>query len=109
MQPSNILKIESLADGWCDKDFVLLHACFQLLTDFIQKEMLPMDKYLDWNENEETKKGRKEIEELDAWWREWKKSDRGHKTTSSDEDRADYLKENEMLKRLIDVRMYLWT
>lgn len=109
MQPSNILKIKSLSDGWCDKDAVLLHACFQVLNDFIHKEMLPMDKHLDWSGTEETQKARKEIEELDAWWQEWKKIDRGHKTTSSEEDVADHLKENEMLKRLIDVRRYLWT
>lgn len=109
MQPANLLKIKSLSKGWRDKDHLLLHACFQLLNDFIQKEMLPMDKYLDWNGTEETRKARNEIEELNVWWQEWKKTDRGHKTTSSEEDHADYLKENEMLKRLIDVRMYMWT
>ena len=67
-------KIESLSDGWCDKDHVLLHACFQLLTDFVEKEMLVQD-YPDWDATEETKKARKEIEELYAWWQEWKKDE----------------------------------
>lgn len=109
MQPANVLKIESLGEGWMDKDALVLHACFQLLSDFIEKEMLPMDKYLNWNAAEDTKKARKEIEELYAWWQEWKKEDRAGNTTASEEHTADYLKENEMLKRLIDVRMYLWT
>jgi hypothetical protein len=47
MQPSNILKIDSLSDGWCDKDHVLLHACFQLLSDFVEKE-LPKYPQINW-------------------------------------------------------------
>lgn len=38
VQPANILKIESLSDEWRDKDLILLHACFQLLKDFFEKE-----------------------------------------------------------------------
>jgi hypothetical protein len=33
MEPSNILKIDTLDDSWRDKDSVMLHACFQLLKD----------------------------------------------------------------------------
>lgn len=108
MQPSNLLKIESLRDGWCDKDHIMLHACFQLLSDFVEKEMLPMDKHLDWNGTEETKKARKEIEELYAWWQEYKKAVHERSYTFK-EDHDNYQLENEMLKRLIDVRVYLWT
>ena len=39
MQPANILKISSLGNGWRDKDSVLLHACFQLLSDFVEQEI----------------------------------------------------------------------
>ena len=72
MQPSNLLKIDSLTDGWCDKDHVLLHACFQLLCDFVEKEMLVQDN-IDWNATEEIKNAKKEIDELYAWWQESKK------------------------------------
>lgn len=97
MQPSNILKIESLGDGWCDKDHVMLHACFQLLSDFVEKEM-KVNSYPDWEASVETKNAKKEIEELYSWWQEWKK-----------DEQQDHGIENEMLKRLIDVRMHLWT
>ena len=101
MQPANILEIRTLGEGWCDKDHVLLHACFQLLTDFVEKEMLA-NAYPDWNYDEEIKNARKEIEELYNWWQEYRDKDESF-------DYVHYLKENEMLKRLIDVRMYLWT
>lgn len=36
MEPANVLKIESLPASWRDKDDVILHACFQLLKDFVE-------------------------------------------------------------------------
>jgi hypothetical protein len=131
MQPANILKIYSLTDGWCDKDHVLLHACFQLLSDFVEQE-IPKFPDIDWNVTEDlsntvikgiafnqntneerasvnTRNIKKEFEELYAWWQEWKKRETSERRSTFEEDHADYLKENEMLKRLIDLRMYLWT
>lgn len=131
MQPANLLKIESLTDGWCDKDHVLLHACFQLLSDFVEKEM-PKFPYFNWNVSTDmmnavekqvqfdpsttdenvstnTRNVKKEFEELYAWWQEWKKKEEIKKNSTFEEDHADYLIENEMLKRLIDLRMYMWT
>ena len=131
MQPANILKIESIRDGWCDKDHVLLHACFQLLSDFVDQE-LPKFPHINWNipadasnavikdiqfdqdSAEEivsagTRDIKKEFEELYAWWQEWKKRDATKRISTFEEDHVDYLKENEMLKRLIDLRMYMWT
>lgn len=130
MQPSNILKIESLTDGWRDKDSVLLHACFQLLSDFVEQE-IPKFPHINWKvsadmENslikgiqfsqntsdgdalENTRDIKKEFEELYAWWQERKKKDSINNSTF-EEDQADYLIENEMLKKLIDLRMYMWT
>ena len=131
MQPANLLKIDSLTDGWCDKDNVLLHACFQLLSDFVEQE-IPKYPFINWNipvdsmnfvmrdvqfntdKTEEadpvnTRDIKKEFEELYAWWQEWKKRDAMERKTTFEEDHADYLIENEMLKRLIDLRMYMWT
>jgi len=48
MQPSNLLHIESLDDEWRDKDYVLLHAFFQLLKDCVEKENL-LSGHTDWN------------------------------------------------------------
>lgn len=128
MQPANILKIKSLDKGWRDKDSVLLHACFQLLSDFVEQE-IPKFPAINWNvsanmmnaqvkgiqfdhteENNSasTRDIKKEFEELYAWWQEWKKKDSTNNSTF-EEDHADYLIENEMLKKLIGLRMYMWT
>ena len=131
MEPSNILRIESLKEGWCDKDHVLLHACFQLLSDFVEKEM-PQYPFINWNipvdnmnfvireldlkadktggkDPANTRDIKKEFEELNAWWQEWKEKKETKTNSSFEEDHVDYLKENEMLKKLIDLRMYMWT
>ena len=132
MEPANILKIESLPGGWRDKDHVLLHACFQLLSDFVEQE-IPKFPHINWNvpanstnaamikgiqfdqnvaeENASagTRDIKKEFEELYAWWQEWKKRDETERKSTFEEEHADYLEENKMLKRLIDLRMYMWT
>jgi len=42
-----VLKIHTLEKGWCDKDYVMLHAMFQLLVDFVEQEK--PDQIVDWN------------------------------------------------------------
>ena len=61
------LKINTLGKAWCDKNEVLLHAAFQLLTDFIDQEK--PDKIVDWNANELHRKAWKEIILLYNWWK----------------------------------------
>ena len=61
------LKIHTLEKGWCDKDEVLLHAAFQLLIDFIEKEK--PETIIDWNADELQKKTWKEIKLLYNWWK----------------------------------------
>ncbi len=61
-----ILKIHTLDKGWCDKDYVMLHAAFQLLADFVEKER-PGD-IVDWNTSPEHKQAWKEIRALYMWW-----------------------------------------
>jgi hypothetical protein len=45
------LKITTLEKGWHDKDELLLHAAFQLLTDFVEQER--PDKIVDWEFDEQ--------------------------------------------------------
>ena len=106
MEPSNILKIESLDEGWSDKDNVMLHACFQLLTDCIEKEQL--HQLTDWNQNSEFHTAKKEIDALYTWWK--------NRIELEDDDELDPIwTENqheidtEMLIRLVKIRKYLWT
>ena len=61
------LKIHRLEKGWYDKDEVLLHAAFQILTDFIEQER--PDRIVDWNADELHRKAWKEIKSLYHWWR----------------------------------------
>lgn len=60
------LRIKSLEKGWHDKDEIMLHAVFQLLVDFIEKEK--PQKVIDWNATKESKKAWKELSNLYKWW-----------------------------------------
>lgn len=100
MEPSNILKIETLDENWRDKDSVMLHACFQLLKDCVEKEDL-LDGNTDWNADEKHRLAKNEIEELYHWWLLYVESD------ISDEENFDI--ETKMLVRLITIRWALWT
>jgi len=101
MKSANILKIESLPDGWRDKDDVILHACFQLLKNFVEREK-EMIEIIDWKQDAQTENAKSEIDFLYNWWLE---------RVDKDEDLNEklYEEENLMLKRIIDVRKYLWT
>jgi len=88
------LKIKSLPKKrWVDKDMLMLHCCFQILSDYVNKE--DGLKHCDYETHKE------EIEtcrELFNWWEENKK------TVSIDSLEAD-----EMLLKLIKIRGFLWT
>jgi hypothetical protein len=101
MKRPGTLKIKTLSGDWCDKDIVMLHACFQLLTDCIEDEQL-LTGNTDWSHDKEHLDAKKEIEELYRWWNKRKNID-------NDLDEEQYGKDNEMLIRLIKVRRFLWT
>jgi hypothetical protein len=106
MQPGNILRIKSLDEEWCDKDHVMLHACFQLLTDCVEEEKL--FEFTDFEQNAESKRVKKEIDELYQWWKTRVLIEQGRKNNENGTEEQ-YKKDNEMLIRLIEVREYLWT
>ena len=60
------LRIHTLHKGWCDRDHMMLHAAFQLLIDFVEREK--PDRIVDWNSNPEYKHAWKEIRSLYKWW-----------------------------------------
>ena len=90
------LKIESLPDSknWIDRDCIMLHACFQILVDAIEKE--EVDTHCDYEEHKENVD---EIRFLYKWWINRKEDD------SIESDKED----DEMLIRLMKVRTFLWT
>ncbi|WHI45401.1 hypothetical protein [Microbulbifer sp. VAAF005] len=103
MQPSNILRIESLDDGWRDKDCVLLHACFQLLKDCVEKENLFIG-HTDWNADEKHQKVKVELEALYSWW--LKRLEIEEQCGLNEQQ---YEEDDRMLHKLIEVRWALWT
>lgn len=108
MQPSNVLNIHTLDNEWRDKDSVLLHACFQLLVNFIHEETNFVDKnaesWTDWDSDEKLKFAKQEMLFLYDWWQKYNSEE-----VRSLADWENNQLENEMLKRLIDVRWAMWT
>jgi hypothetical protein len=101
--PANKLHIESLGDGWCDKDEVLLHAAFQLLKDCVDKEAL-FSGHLDWAENGDVKATKAELLCLYEWWEARSKVD-----LDKPMNEIGYAEDTAMLIRLVMVRRALWT
>jgi hypothetical protein len=61
------LKIKALEKNqWYDKDVILLHAAFQVLVDFMEKEK--PGEIVDWSENEVHANAWKEMQELYHWY-----------------------------------------
>lgn len=85
------LKIKSLPKKrWVDRDVLMLHSCFQILEDFVDKE-----DGLNHCDYEEHKEDVDTCRELYNWWQ-------NNKEIVNNE--AD-----EMLLKLIKVRGFLWT
>jgi hypothetical protein len=91
-----ILKIDSLpsAKQWIDRDFIMLHACFQILQDYIEKEN--GDTHCNYEAHKDFVD---EVRFLNNWWKKRK--------TDEDFDNDD--EDNEMLLRLMKIRQSLWT
>ena len=105
MKKSNLLRIKTINATWCDKDTVMLHACFQLLTDFIEQEN-PFET-IDWEHTEEKKVVKKEIDFLYDWWKDLLLKNENDEWNSM-HNNVQYKEENEMLIRLIKIRDHLW-
>lgn len=88
-----ILKINSLS-GYQDRDIVMLHACFQILQDFIEIEK--GDTHCNYEAHKELVD---EYKFLYNWWLKRKQS------IYNENDKEDDL----MLERLIKIRKTLWT
>lgn len=104
MQPSNLLKIESLDQDWRDKDTVMLHACFQLLKDCVEKEQL-LTGHIDWTADARHRAAKAELQALYDWWLQ-----RVDKENACDAlDAVCYEEDTAMLLRLVQLRWALWT
>lgn len=90
------LKIYSLPKSniWLDRDEIMLHACFQILQDCVEKEHV--DTHCDYEVHKEFVD---EVRFLYNWWLKRKNND------SYDND----IEDDEMLIRLMKIRTQLWT
>lgn len=93
-----LLKIDSLPNSkqckWIDRDEIMLHACFQILQDCVEKENV--DTHCNYEAHKEFVD---EVRFLYNWWSK-RKSD--ELFDNQDED-------TEMLDRLMEIRLTLWT
>lgn len=105
MEPANVLEIKTLSEGWIDPDLLMLHACFQILTDFLEKEK-PFD-LISWNHDEEHKEAKNEIIFLNDWWQKRKVLEEDLATLNN-RFASQNLEDTEMLIRLMKIRTFLW-
>jgi len=105
------MKLEVNLSEHTDRDVLLLHACFQILEDFVNLEKgedFYEDVYALYVEDcgEEYARLREkewgELRKLYFWWQTRKSSDYDVL------DEKEYLLDSEMLKRLVDIRYLLW-
>jgi hypothetical protein len=91
------LKITSLPNinKWIDRDELMLHSCFQILQDFIEKEK--GDEHCNYEAHKDFVD---ELRFLYGWW----KNRKNKHTTDEQMDEDDV-----MLIRLIKIRTSLWT
>ena len=106
MEKPTILNIKTLNGDWSDKDIIILHACFQLLTDFVEQENA-FTGHVDWDSDVEHQSAKQEIQQLYNWWTTRKMFD--NLDSINDLEKDQYEEDNEMLIRLIKIRHFLWT
>ena len=63
----NRLHIKTLQRGWIDRDQQLLHACMQILIDFVDKEK--SQDIVDWEWDENHSKASETMHRLYDWWK----------------------------------------
>lgn len=109
IKPRNKVHISTLTNSWWDRDYLLLHAMFQILVDFIEEEN-PFE-IIDFEYSDEHKRAKKELQELYTWWKEVRpKREDGLtiKEVVAKED-AWYIEDTKMMSRLVKIREWLWT
>jgi hypothetical protein len=85
--------------GWCDKDMILFHACFQCLVDFVEKEK--PETLVDWEgTGPEALAAWEEMLACYGWYKHVRKDPWVNDSYDIDQD---------WLERLIKVRAFMWS
>ncbi len=95
MRLVKITTLPKASESWIDRDVIMLHSCFQILVDCVEKE--GVDTHCNYEAHKDFVD---EVRFLYQWWKI--RSDRDWKLNSDDED-------DEMLLRLMKIRKSLWT
>ena len=112
----NVLKIPTLDNEWTDRDHLMLHAVFAVLSDFIEGEWHgECDQYsketikaADKDEREILMKQNKEKKELWKLYRWWK-DDFPELDKSAKWHIDGYEIETKKMIRVLELRGYMWT
>jgi len=122
MKNPHTLKLKTIPQRskWRENDNVILHACFAMLVDCIEKQHI-FDRHIDWSANAQSRKAKAEMETLYHWWKEYYKDEErfGMQCASIKKAPAskfsryvdvdkDYKEEDKMLHRLIKIRRFLY-
>jgi hypothetical protein len=93
-----ILQIASLptAKQWVDRDEIMLHSCFQILKDCIEKEKV--DTHCNYDTHKHF------VDEARFLYKWWKKRVKLKKMVCDQ-----HVEDNAMLLRLMKIRLMLWT
>lgn len=92
-----LIRPRTLSIGYYDQDTRLLHGMMQCLVEFYEHEF----NQNDWDWCESHRIAGNEIKEIYQYWMD--------RQTDDELDEDQYLKDNEMLHRLIDIRKYMWS
>lgn len=69
INPRNVLKIKTLPHTWSDERTLLLHAIFQIITDFVESKPEQIVDYEDGNWGGHWKGWHTELMEVYTWWK----------------------------------------
>ena len=116
----HVVNIKTLKPGWHDTDERMLHACFQLLSDFVEKEwgITNHDGFLDnvWIKDPDElvsiqNKTNKKIFEMYVWWKQRPNRNLDSFPRKSwNKINAEWEREDDKyLKELIGLKGFLWT
>jgi len=95
-----------LPHTWCDKDHVIVHMNFEILSRFVEDELIPGP--VDWDADEEHRQAKAKMMELYEWWKA------NHDVLERDEFTWEQEEAHEALlrskcKEIIDLSPWFWT
>ena len=101
------VKPRNLPHTWIDREELLIHVMFEVLSNFVEKELRPHQD-IDWDCSEYRSHARDEMEDLYRWWHEeysWRDED----FVSLQADEAWYAFVTHQCLRLSKIRGYMWS